>query len=54
MLLKVPDTSRPTETGLADPNVQLKDEVEEAVVVRSAEAAEEFCTAGRAMTLQAT
>ena len=54
MLLKVPDTSQPTETRLADPNVQQKDEVEEAVVVRLAEAAEEFCTAGRAMILEAT
>ena len=54
MLLQVPDTSEPTDTRPADPNVQQKDEVEEAVVVRFAEAAEEFCTAGRAMTLEAT
>ena len=54
MLLKVPDTSQPTETRTADPHVKQKNEVEGAVVVRYAEAAEELCKAGGALVLAAT
>ena len=45
MLMKVPDISQPTESRTADPHLK-ENEVEEAVRVRHAEAAEELCTAG--------
>ena len=42
---EVPDISQPTESRTADPHIN-ENEVEKAVGVRHAEAAEQRCTAG--------